>query len=74
VERVNFILDTDYTNYAISYDCQSIGEQKSQQLYWLMSRTPELTKDMEILARIAELKAKYIDEKLVKVVVMDPML
>jgi hypothetical protein len=74
VERVNFILDTDYNNYAVSYDCQPISEKRSQHLYWLLSRTPTLTNDTKILARIAELKAKYVDESLVEPVVMDPTL
>jgi hypothetical protein len=74
VQRVVVILDTDYTNYAFEYECKSIGENKSQQLFWLQSRTPELTADTEILARIEELKTKYIDPSLVVPITMDPMM
>jgi hypothetical protein len=70
VQHVIVILDTDYTNYSIEYNCKSIGENKSQQLFWLLSRTPELTANTEILARIEEVKAKYIDQSLVVPVTM----
>jgi hypothetical protein len=46
-------------------------DKKSTQLYWLLTRSPEPLTDEVSLARIAELKAKYMDEKLVKPVVLD---
>jgi hypothetical protein len=57
----------------MGYDCKPMedDDKKSTQLYWLMTRSPEPLKDEAALSRIAELKAKYLDEKLVKPVVLD---
>jgi hypothetical protein len=43
---------------------------QSTHLYWLLSRSPELTADEKGLDRIAELKAKYINLPEIRVVPM----
>jgi hypothetical protein len=60
------ILDIDYKNFLMIYDCVKLSEGKSYQSYWLLSRKSKLTKDPSVLARVAALKAEYIDQSRVR--------
>lgn len=43
-----FILETDYTNYVIVWNCNDLGEDESDEQGWVLSRTPELTEDIQL--------------------------
>jgi apolipoprotein D and lipocalin family protein len=60
------IIDTDYTNFAIVYNCKPLPDEMSHQFYWLLSRTPVLTRDVQVNAKILDIKLKYIDENEVR--------
>jgi apolipoprotein D and lipocalin family protein len=61
-EETNYqVLDTDYTHFAIIYNCEPVSAGKSYQSYWLLSRKPKLTKDPAVLERIEAVKKQYID-------------
>ncbi|XP_003436167.2 uncharacterized protein LOC11175951 [Anopheles gambiae] len=62
-----WILDTDYENYSIVWSCEPIGEERSLEYYWLLSRTPALPEDEELREKIEILKEQngIIDDELI---------
>jgi apolipoprotein D and lipocalin family protein len=53
-DRSNYwVLDTDYNNFAVVWQCEPKGENLSRENYWLLSRTKVLSTDTDVLARIA---------------------
>uniref|UniRef100_A0A182MS81 Lipocalin/cytosolic fatty-acid binding domain-containing protein n=1 Tax=Anopheles culicifacies TaxID=139723 RepID=A0A182MS81_9DIPT len=52
-------MDTDYNNYSIVWSCEPLGEERSLEYYWLLSRTPSLPEDEELRERIEMLKEQY---------------
>uniref|UniRef100_A0A4Y0BP82 Apolipoprotein D n=1 Tax=Anopheles funestus TaxID=62324 RepID=A0A4Y0BP82_ANOFN len=51
-----WVLDTDYENYSIVWSCEPLGEDRSLEYYWLLSRTPSLPEDETLRERIEMLK------------------
>jgi apolipoprotein D and lipocalin family protein len=47
------VLDTDYNNFAVVWQCEQKGANLSRENYWLLSRTKVLSTDTDVLARIA---------------------
>jgi Lipocalin / cytosolic fatty-acid binding protein family len=70
VKRTDYILDTDYSSWAVVFDCKMHEGNQSTHLYWLLSRTPKLTTDEKSLSRIAALKSKYINLTEIRIVPM----
>uniref|UniRef100_A0A182PVG9 Apolipoprotein D n=1 Tax=Anopheles epiroticus TaxID=199890 RepID=A0A182PVG9_9DIPT len=62
-----WILDTDYEQYALVWSCEPIGEDRSLEYYWLLSRTPALPEDGELKEKIELLKEQngIIDDELI---------
>uniref|UniRef100_A0A182JQH2 Apolipoprotein D n=1 Tax=Anopheles christyi TaxID=43041 RepID=A0A182JQH2_9DIPT len=62
-----WVLDTDYENYSIVWSCEPIGEERSLEYYWLLSRTPSLPDDEELKEKIEMLKEQngIIDDELI---------
>ncbi|ETN61000.1 hypothetical protein AND_007357 [Anopheles darlingi] len=57
-----WIVDTDYTNYAIVYTCTPILESdQSVEGYWLLARTSKLTDTKEVLERVNYLRSTYFE-------------
>jgi len=42
-----WVLSTDYVNYSIVYYCEDLPENKSSELFWLLSKKPELTAEVK---------------------------
>ncbi|XP_058060482.1 outer membrane lipoprotein Blc-like [Anopheles bellator] len=54
------VVATDYSNYTIVYGCQPfLGPDQSVEGYWLLSRTPHLTDQPEVLARVNYLRSTF---------------
>ncbi|XP_035781272.1 uncharacterized protein LOC118460775 [Anopheles albimanus] len=62
-----WVLDTDYENYAIVWSCEPIGEDRSLEYYWLLSRTPSLPEDEELREKILTVKHEsgIVDDELI---------
>uniref|UniRef100_A0A182J5D9 Lipocalin/cytosolic fatty-acid binding domain-containing protein n=1 Tax=Anopheles atroparvus TaxID=41427 RepID=A0A182J5D9_ANOAO len=62
-----WVLDTDYENYALVWSCEPIGEERSLEYYWLLSRTPTMPEDEELRDKIAERKQAngIVDDELI---------
>ncbi|XP_049530212.1 apolipoprotein D-like [Anopheles darlingi] len=62
-----WVLDTDYENYSIVWSCEPLGEDRSLEYYWLLSRTPSLPEDEELREKILTLKHEsgIVDDELI---------
>ncbi|XP_050072150.1 uncharacterized protein LOC126560032 [Anopheles maculipalpis] len=62
-----WVLDTDYENYSLVWSCEPIGEERSLEYYWLLSRTPSLPEDEELREKIHSLKEQngIVDDELI---------
>ncbi|XP_058454658.1 apolipoprotein D-like [Malaya genurostris] len=55
-----WIVDTDYTRFSIVYTCMQIdGSESVIEGYWMLSRTPELTEELQITEKLEFLKNTY---------------
>jgi lipocalin len=54
------ILDTDYQNYALVYSCSTISSNNALKQIWILSRTPELDKQiLKILLKSLKISFGY---------------
>uniref|UniRef100_A0AAG5D074 Apolipoprotein D n=1 Tax=Anopheles atroparvus TaxID=41427 RepID=A0AAG5D074_ANOAO len=63
-DRSNYwVLDTDYTNYAVVFSCEPFFKDPSKNVlgFWIFSRTPTYPTDEAAVKRIDELVKKYGD-------------
>uniref|UniRef100_A0A4Y0BPL3 Apolipoprotein D n=1 Tax=Anopheles funestus TaxID=62324 RepID=A0A4Y0BPL3_ANOFN len=56
------VVDTDYVNYAIVYSCATFAEiNQAVEGYWLLSRTPNLPSNPQVLERVKYLRSTYFE-------------
>ena len=55
------VLSTDFINHLILYECKNIDNGKSQNILWIMSRTPKL--DESVKTTVDDMMDKYFDRK-----------
>uniref|UniRef100_A0A182NRI3 Apolipoprotein D n=1 Tax=Anopheles dirus TaxID=7168 RepID=A0A182NRI3_9DIPT len=62
-----WVLDTDYENYSIVWSCEPLGEERSLEYFWLLSRTPSLPEDGELREKIEAAKEHngIVDDELI---------
>ncbi|XP_053680165.1 apolipoprotein D-like [Anopheles nili] len=62
-----WVLDTDYESYSIVWSCEPIGQDRSLEYYWLLSRTPALPDDEQLRDKIAMVKQQrgIVDDELI---------
>ncbi|XP_050088551.1 apolipoprotein D-like [Anopheles aquasalis] len=66
-DRSNYwVLDTDYDTYSLVWSCQPLEDERSEESFWLMSRTPTLTTDPDDLFRIHSVIRRYIDRRQIR--------
>ena len=53
------MLSTDFENYWITFDCKNIDNGRSKNLFWLLSRTPQLNERVKPIVK--DLISKYFD-------------
>lgn len=61
-----WVLDTDYETFSVVWNCQPRGEEQSEESFWVLSRTPTLPADTDVLFRIHYIMRRYIDRSLVR--------
>ncbi|XP_038121516.1 outer membrane lipoprotein Blc [Culex quinquefasciatus] len=55
-----WVVDTDYRNFAVVYSCTPIDDSESViEGYWLLSRTPKLTEELQITEKLRYLLETY---------------
>ncbi|XP_065079404.1 apolipoprotein D-like [Ochlerotatus camptorhynchus] len=55
-----WIVDTDYVNYAVVYSCTPIADSESIiEGYWLLSRTPALAEEPQLMDKLQYLQTNY---------------
>lgn len=57
-----FVMETDYTNYSIVWNCNNIGENETQEVAWILSRTSELTEEIQL--KVDKAVEKFLDKDL----------
>lgn len=57
-----FIMETDYTNYSIVWNCNDLGENESDVQAWVLSKTAELTD--EIQEKVNKAVEKFLEKNL----------
>lgn len=58
-----WILDTDYLNYAIAYDCEDdLEKHSSEVVVWILSRTPSLSEESQ--KKVDDFVEQFFDNKL----------
>uniref|UniRef100_A0A182PVH1 Apolipoprotein D n=1 Tax=Anopheles epiroticus TaxID=199890 RepID=A0A182PVH1_9DIPT len=61
-----WVLDTDYETFSVVWNCQPVGEQQSEESFWVLSRTPTLPADTNVMFRIHYIMRRYIDRSLLR--------
>uniref|UniRef100_A0A182W0X5 Apolipoprotein D n=1 Tax=Anopheles minimus TaxID=112268 RepID=A0A182W0X5_9DIPT len=61
-----WVLDTDYQTFSVVWNCQPLGEQQSEESFWVLSRTPTLPTDRDVMFRIHNIMRRYIDRNQVR--------
>lgn len=55
-----WIVETDYSKFAVVYSCTPIADTESViEGYWLLSRAPQLTEELQITEKLKYLQATY---------------
>ncbi|KAL9705985.1 hypothetical protein quinque_009503 [Culex quinquefasciatus] len=61
-DRSNYwVIDTDYEHFSIVWACEQLGEDRSSEGYWFLSRTRRFTDDVEANTRAFHAIRQYID-------------
>uniref|UniRef100_A0A182RLF4 Apolipoprotein D n=1 Tax=Anopheles funestus TaxID=62324 RepID=A0A182RLF4_ANOFN len=61
-----WVLDTDYQTFSVVWNCQPLGEEQSEESFWVLSRTPTLPADTDVMFRIQSIMRRYIDRSQVR--------
>uniref|UniRef100_A0A182PVH0 Apolipoprotein D n=1 Tax=Anopheles epiroticus TaxID=199890 RepID=A0A182PVH0_9DIPT len=61
-----WVLDTDYERFSVVWNCQPVGEEQSEENFWILSRTPTLPADTEVLYRVHSIMQRYVDRSLLR--------
>ncbi|XP_053660063.1 apolipoprotein D-like [Anopheles marshallii] len=57
-----WVVDTDYVNYAVVYSCAAFAEMnQAVEGYWLLSRTPNLPNNPQVIERVKYLRSTYFE-------------
>ncbi|XP_058823276.1 outer membrane lipoprotein Blc-like [Topomyia yanbarensis] len=55
-----WVVDTDYTRFSVVYSCMPMDDSETvSEGYWLLSRTPELTEELQITEKLKFLLNTY---------------
>ncbi|ETN60998.1 apolipoprotein D [Anopheles darlingi] len=66
-DRSNYwVLETDYETYSLVWSCEPLEDERSEESFWLLSRTPTLTTDRDDLFRIQSIIRRYIDRRQIR--------
>lgn len=57
-----FVMETDYTNYSIVWNCKDVGENESHEMAWVLSRSTELTEEIQL--KVNKAVEKFFDKNL----------
>uniref|UniRef100_A0A182MWQ9 Apolipoprotein D n=1 Tax=Anopheles culicifacies TaxID=139723 RepID=A0A182MWQ9_9DIPT len=61
-----WVLDTDYETFSVVWNCQPLGNTQSEENFWVLSRTPTLPADTDVMFRIHNIMRRYIDRSQVR--------
>ncbi|XP_053667473.1 apolipoprotein D-like [Anopheles marshallii] len=61
-----WVLDTDYQTFSVVWNCQPLGDDQSEESFWVLSRTPTLPANTDIMFRIQYIMRRYIDRSQVR--------
>jgi lipocalin len=66
-DEVNYyIIATDYFQYAVGWGCEDLADNQSREFAWILSRTPELPNDPNLLARIETYVDNFLDRRFIR--------
>lgn len=57
-----FVMETDYENYSIVWNCNNIGENESSEQAWVLSKSSELTEEIQL--KVDKAVEKFLDKNL----------
>lgn len=56
------VMETDYTNYSIVWSCHNVGENESEDFAWVLSKSAELTEEIQL--KVNKAVEKFLDKNL----------